>query len=251
MQIAVEGCAHGSLDDIYATLQHLEKAERTKIDLLICCGDFQAVRNEEDLECLACPPKYRAMNSFWKYYSGAERAPYPTLFVGGNHEATNYLWELATTTPRDIRSVYHVRDFDCHKLHRLQEPVDVFLSHDWPRGIAQFGNKERLLQRKAFLREEVERNTLGSPPGEKLLHHLKPTYWFSAHLHVKFSAAVPHPGGRVTKFLALDKCLPRRNFLQIIEFPDAAGELEFEYDEEWLAITRAYAPILPLTRRPA
>lgn len=40
-QIAVEGCAHGDLDNIYATLQYLEGVENIKIDLLICCGDFQ------------------------------------------------------------------------------------------------------------------------------------------------------------------------------------------------------------------
>lgn len=43
-QIAVEGCCHGDLDKIYATLQHLEKKQNTKIDLLICCGDFQVKR---------------------------------------------------------------------------------------------------------------------------------------------------------------------------------------------------------------
>ncbi|GLJ21836.1 hypothetical protein SUGI_0408170 [Cryptomeria japonica] len=94
MKIAVEGCAHGDLDNIYASLQHLEESENIKIDLLICCGDFQAVRNENDLESMACPVKYRTMNTFWKYYSGEEVAPVPTLFVGGNHEASNYLWEL-------------------------------------------------------------------------------------------------------------------------------------------------------------
>ena len=41
-QIAIEGCCHGELDNIYGTLQHLEKAEGKKIDLLISCGDFQA-----------------------------------------------------------------------------------------------------------------------------------------------------------------------------------------------------------------
>jgi lariat debranching enzyme len=40
-QIAVEGCCHGELDTIYSTLQHLEQKEGKKIDLLICCGDFQ------------------------------------------------------------------------------------------------------------------------------------------------------------------------------------------------------------------
>ncbi len=41
MQIAVEGCCHGDLDKIYATLQAMEVAENRTIDLLICCGDFQ------------------------------------------------------------------------------------------------------------------------------------------------------------------------------------------------------------------
>jgi lariat debranching enzyme len=41
MKIAVEGCAHGELDKIYGSLQLLEQRENVKIDLLICCGDFQ------------------------------------------------------------------------------------------------------------------------------------------------------------------------------------------------------------------
>lgn len=79
-QVAVEGCCHGELDAIYATLKELETCEKKAIDLLICCGDFQAVRNLDDLECMACPPKYRSMQSFYKYYSGQRVAPYPTLF---------------------------------------------------------------------------------------------------------------------------------------------------------------------------
>ena len=41
---------------------------------------LQAMRNLDDLETMACPPKYRAMQTFWKYYSGQAKAPYPTLF---------------------------------------------------------------------------------------------------------------------------------------------------------------------------
>ena len=38
----MEGCCHGDLDKIYGTMQHLERMGGKKIDLLICCGDFQA-----------------------------------------------------------------------------------------------------------------------------------------------------------------------------------------------------------------
>ena len=40
-QIAVEGCCHGELDRIYATLKAIEEREGKRIDLLVCCGDFQ------------------------------------------------------------------------------------------------------------------------------------------------------------------------------------------------------------------
>jgi lariat debranching enzyme len=54
----------------------------------------QAVRNAADLAGMACPPKYRQMNSFYKYYSGEKAAPVLTIFIGGNHEASAHLCEL-------------------------------------------------------------------------------------------------------------------------------------------------------------
>lgn len=72
-------------------------------------------------------------------------------------------------------------------------PIDIFMSHDWPRGIYFYGSTKELLRKKKFLRQEVESNTLGSPAAEELLAHLQPSYWFSAHLHVKFAAVMQHP----------------------------------------------------------
>ncbi|CAI5963586.1 unnamed protein product [Closterium sp. NIES-65] len=340
MKVAVQGCAHGELDDIYATIDHMRRQRGIPIDLLLCCGDFQAIRNTGDLESLACPPKYRSMNSFWKYYAGRETPPVPTVFVGGNHEASNYLWDLyfggwaapsiyflgfagvvrfgglrigglsgiykshdyrlghyerAPYDNSQLRSIYHVREYDVTRLAALASlpsslpsttngslpsaQMDVFLSHDWPRGVEQHGDTASLLRTKPFFRGEVERNALGSPAGETLLHTLRPSYWFSAHLHVKFSAFVKHSAAAdspaavgvslssspssssgVTRFLALDKCLPGRQFLQVIDFPDvpssqaaaqhgsaAAAAPVLEYDPQWLAVTRAYAPYLPLS----
>ena len=51
LQIAVEGCCHGELDAIYSTLQRLERREQRKIDLLICCGDFQVCLSSRGRTC--------------------------------------------------------------------------------------------------------------------------------------------------------------------------------------------------------
>lgn len=64
MKIAVEGCAHGELDAIYESLAEIERHKNIKIDLLLCCGDFQAVRNDNDLSCMNVKPKYRRKGDF-------------------------------------------------------------------------------------------------------------------------------------------------------------------------------------------
>lgn len=98
---------------MYEAVLLLERKQNTKIDLVICCGDFQAhqppnllllllltcllaqaVRNMTDLNSLSCPPKYRRINTFYKYYSGEKTAPVLTILIGGNHEASNHLTEL-------------------------------------------------------------------------------------------------------------------------------------------------------------
>ncbi|KAI8820985.1 lariat debranching enzyme, C-terminal domain-containing protein [Fimicolochytrium jonesii] len=411
MRIAIEGCCHGELDRIYASLKYLQRTENITIDLLLICGDFQSIRNQGDLGSLACPDRYRTIGNFSEYYAGKKKAPIPTVFIGGNHEASNYLWELYhggwvaeniyymgfagvvnfgglrigglsgiykkhdydsgyyETQPFNeshCRSVYHVRKYNVYRLAQIKRPLDIMLTHDWPRGIAFHGNTRALLQVKPFLAGEINTNTLGSYPNEFLLKRLKPSYWFSAHLHVKFAAVhkhdsaveLPHAAGseaamgataaglglenpdeiaitsdmeedvdkpeaqadppaavgtetaegngsvgegnaeatgdaavevatgtpmvevpaevestsqptvptanpveseankatpdtskaRYTKFLALDKCLPSRDFLQIIDIPEATGPLELTYDEEWLAIMRATHDLFSLSR---
>ena len=57
---------------------------------------------------------------------------------------------------------------------------------------------------------------------------------------------------QASHFLALDKCLPGRHFLQLMNIPseadmDTMRPLKLEYDREWLAITRAFALEEPLS----
>ncbi|RDW72135.1 hypothetical protein BP5796_08169 [Coleophoma crateriformis] len=95
LRIAVEGCGHGTLNAIYAAVEKACEARGWDgVDLLIIGGDFQAVRNASDLTVMSCPVKFRAIGDFQAYYSGSAVAPYLTIFVGGNHEASSHMWEL-------------------------------------------------------------------------------------------------------------------------------------------------------------
>ncbi|KAL8672401.1 MAG: hypothetical protein Q9168_003140 [Polycauliona sp. 1 TL-2023] len=425
MRIAVEGCGHGTLHAIYASVEKTcEIHGWNGVDLLIIGGDFQAVRNSYDLNAMSVPPKYRAIGDFHEYYSGARVAPYLTLFVGGNHEASNHLWELyyggwvapniyylgaanvvnigplriaglsgiwsgsdyrkahSERLPYDfkeLKSVYHQREIDVRKLLQLRTQVDVGISHDWPRKVEWQGDHEQLFRFKPHFESDAKTGRLGSPAARYVMDRLRPKWWFAAHLHCKFSAAinydregpddpskkapgVPSPrshdvdmhntneinlellsaqspkaeactsttnirnndeidldmdddGPNVTppvsvkpattsvsqgiptetssvtsdlraqlpasfaqptqaaainrhhmthpeaisntstQFLALDKCLPNRRFLQMLEIDPISKSAaltkdppyRFTYDKEWLAITRTFANINPLT----
>nr|CAH0108067.1 unnamed protein product [Daphnia galeata] len=285
MIIAVEGCAHGELDQIYRSVENLARQRNVKVDLLICCGDFQAVRNESDLQCMAVPDKFRHICTFYKYYNGELKAPILTIFIGGNHEASNYLQELAyggwvapniyylgyagvvrfggiriagmsgifkghdylkghfekpPYTNSTMRSAYHVRSLEVFRLKQLREDIDIFISHDWPRGVYNYADTRELLHWKPFFRDEIANNVLGSQAGETLLHELKPKHWFAAHLHCRFAATIQHNEKQSTQFLALDKCLPRRQYLELVEIQhDSTQNLELCYDPHWLAILRS------------
>lgn len=205
-----------------------------------------------------------------------------------------------------LRSVYHVREFEVFKLLNtpLTTPIDIFLSHDWPRGIERYGDWKTLLSKKPYFFNDIQNNSLGSMPNEHLMNYLQPAYWFAAHLHVKFEAMKIHNeskdisedcknnlietsaknpdeidlddddddmkeiitdsvdttnnlnsekekvSSKVTRFLALDKCLPRRHFMKILDIPapfDNSNEkLKLSYDVDWLALCRVFHPYFSL-----
>ncbi|EKF28556.1 hypothetical protein MOQ_007694 [Trypanosoma cruzi marinkellei] len=91
IHVAVQGCCHGELDHIYAACAAHEKATGRRIEFVVCCGDFQAVRDEADLRSMAVPQKYCVLGDFSAYYRREKHAPYLTLFVGGNHEGSDWL----------------------------------------------------------------------------------------------------------------------------------------------------------------
>ena len=95
MRIAVVGCLHGKIEEVYQCITDIEEKEKIKVDLLLCCGDIEALRSLSDLKCKAHPKsKGYDMGSFYKYYNGELKAPILTIVIGGNHEASNHFQEL-------------------------------------------------------------------------------------------------------------------------------------------------------------
>lgn len=50
----------------------LKERAGIKVDVLLCCGDFEANRDAHDLSCMNVPPKYLHMGDFPKYYRGSQ-----------------------------------------------------------------------------------------------------------------------------------------------------------------------------------
>ena len=196
---------------------------------------------------------YASKGIFYLGHSGVfEVGGLRVVGVSGIYKSHDYdkpLFESPPYSEQTKRSAYHVRKFEIEKLMLIEGKVDIVVSHDWPNGITSYGDIETLLRlkdRTGQLRQEVQSNSLGNPHTMRLLKKLKPRYWFAGHMHAKFAAIYTHDDGSITRFLALDKCLPRRGFLQMLTSSSVESLPGSVFlDLEWLAILKLNNDMLP------
>lgn len=316
MRVAVVGCLHGD--------QHQMFTQQSDVDLILCCGDFQALRSIYDLASMCSPERHRKLGTFHEYYKDDLKVPL-TIVIGGNHESSAYMAELfyggwlapniyylgvggsvivnglriagasgifsrpdlfnkghyerVPLSESDARSIYHLRSYTEDRLSLLP-PVDIFLSHDWPVDITEFGDQADLLRVMPRFTRDVTAGCFGAPALSRIMEATAPRYWFAAHMHVKFPAvrqyppskrppdhdhdpapqhwlkdhalspsrnvAVPELSGCATRFLALSKPHPKKNdWFQVLDipFPDETTPPKLSFDPEWLAICKATHPL--------
>ncbi|KAL7717466.1 Lariat debranching enzyme [Entamoeba marina] len=264
--IAVVGCVHGHLQEMYASIQNYEKANG-KIDFVICTGDMQTLRTKEDLAFLKCPEKYRKMGDFEKYFCGTARAPYPTIFVGGNHEASNsllnmhnggfaatniyYLGAVGTVQMNGIRvcgmsGIYKEYDQnlpftyppnirDCVNLfHTRRMEVEKLKSITRADIVVSHDWPQGIVAKGNYAqlyknKPHIQNDgfALGSPLGAEVLAKIHPSYWISGHMHCGYEAVDEN-----TKFIALAKVGYNDSVSGIrINGGDDSG---LRYDPDWI-----------------
>lgn len=301
VRVAIVGCLHGCLKDVYDAIEADEEKTGKKVDLLLCCGDFESVRDKNDLKYKACPEKYKHMGQFQYYYNNSQNeAKVLTIFVGGNHEASNVLdqnfyggWiaknifylgragvvkykglriagisgiyknfdyfkgHFETDLIKNIKSIYHVREFEIAKMSHLTGEIDFLMTHDWPTGVVDKKDFNKILKIKKFWKQELMTDTLGSPASAFLMKLLKPKYLLSGHMHYTYFNTIYHNDNKRsnTKFIALDKAGTKKDrcYLHIMDYDVGEGDTtnvknddDIYFDEEWMAITKAFNPFIPL-----
>jgi lariat debranching enzyme len=118
------------------------------------------------------------------------------IFKGHDYNLGHY--ERIPYDNASLRSVYHVRSHDVVKLSLLNPGPEIFISHDWPEGIYRYGDAAALINQKPFFKPDIEKGELGNPHMMDVMKLLKPTWWFAAHLHVRFQAEYDHTGHGVS-----------------------------------------------------
>mmetsp|Transcript_844 Transcript_844/g.836 ORF Transcript_844/g.836 Transcript_844/m.836 type:complete len:163 (+) Transcript_844:87-575(+) len=157
---------------------------------------------------MSVPDKYKKIKDFQRYYDGTKIAPILTIFIGGNHEAMNYLkdlyyggwvaeniyflgysgvinvnglriagvsgihnrsdwskgyYEVYPFQYGELKSSFHTRQYEIMKLALVKDPIDIFVSHDWPTLVGDWSDVRALTRIKPYFKKDLQSRSLGSP----------------------------------------------------------------------------------------
>ena len=285
INIAITGCIHGSLKKLYTDLLEYQSKNNINIDLVLCTGDFECMITEEDLNYLSCPLKYKHMGDFHKYYSGLLPTPFLTIFIGGNHEASNilneffyggYITEKIYYLGRSgiinykgiiiggVSGIFNQKDY--LKGHYEKEinsnTKSIFHQREFELAkISNYSKKIDIFMTHDWPNDIINKNdinnickiktywndieNIGSIPNKFLLDFLKPKNWICGHMHFYYKNIITFDNKEETKIYCLDKCLKNRKYFDIISLEAKNNDDNIYIDNEWISITQIFNEIMP------
>lgn len=174
MYLAVFGDVHGNLDDMYGYCKLWEEKHNQVIAVVLQCGDIGMFPPDSLLDSATISHANRDPTELGAkdYITGDKRASHPTVFVRGNHEDFDFLYQFSEGGFVDpYESIYYLSsfhafqldsedgglvvaglggisprgewergrryfsDFECDALLKLSPgSVDILLTHDAPEG---------------------------------------------------------------------------------------------------------------------
>lgn len=183
--IAIFGDVHGHQDAMVRAVLCWQEQNQASVDLILCVGDFQAMRGEIDMRAMACPAKYQQVGDYPAYHAGEKSFPVEVVFVGGNHEAYNWL---------ETMSAGGYLGPNCYYLGRSGVIERLGL---WIAGLPELAEPGTA--------DGTPRRGVGNEPARWLLEQLKPPWAFCGHMHQYFRGQVTWAPGTVTRFVCLER----------------------------------------------
>jgi lariat debranching enzyme len=285
INIAITGCIHGHLSQLYTDLLEYQNKNNLNIDLVLCTGDFECMIKEDDLNYLNCPPKYKHMGDFHKYYEGILPIPFLTIFIGGNHEASNilndffyggYITEKIYYLGRcgiinykgiiigGISGIYNKYDYlKGHYENNINSKTkSIFHQREFELAkISNFSKKIDIFMSHDWPYNIINKNdikkiceikpywddieNIGSIPNKFLLDLLKPKNWICGHMHFYYKNIMKFDNNEQTTIYCLDKCLKNRKYFEIITLNIQNNDDNIYIDNEWISISQIFNEIFP------
>jgi len=235
---AAVGDVHGAMHLLVEQIEMLQNTSSIRLEFVLQVGDFQPVRDENDLTTMNIPAKYRKTGDFPCF---ADKGfPWPIWFIGGNHEPYGYLdhypqggelapnchylgrsghMELCGLKLAWISGIYssarfnHRRppvneicqrsnkEYSCYNLHDIETLLDASIQPD----VLLMHDWPDPTEPAPYGFSDIRRAERSNPYGGVLTELLKPEIVLCGHMHHPHEFAFTDEDGSKTRIC----CLPQ------------------------------------------
>lgn len=239
---AAVGDVHGEVNRMHDLLMQWCQKSGQSFSFVLQVGDFEPHRHEEDLDTMAAPAKYRALGDFPKYHQELRFFPWPTYFIGGNHEPYGYLdsmpqggelvnnlWYLGRvgTATVGTMKVGGLSGIFLEKFYEKRPPITEietisnksyigFLEEEVAQAL-DWGNVDILLlhdwpagiiapaDEARFLgkRRVIDPKYIGNEPARMLVDLLQPKLVLCGHMHMAYRNRITQDNGQASEIHCL------------------------------------------------